>query len=40
MVAKGEEAGGGMEWEAGMSRCELLHVEWRTDKVLLYGTEN
>ena len=24
MVAKGEGVGGGMEWEAGISRCELL----------------
>ena len=26
VVAKGEGAGGGMEWEAGLSRCGLLHI--------------
>ena len=38
MVAKGEEAGGGMEWEAGVSRCRLLYIEWINNKVLLYST--
>ena len=40
MVAKGEEAGRGMEWEVGVSRCKLLHIEWINSKVLLYSTEN
>lgn len=26
-VVKGEGGGGGMEWEAGMSRCKLSHRE-------------
>ena len=41
VVAKGEEVGGGMEWEVGVSRCKLLYVsvEW-INKVLLYSTEN
>ena len=38
MVAKGEEAGGGMEWEAGVSRCRILYIEWINNKVLLYST--
>ena len=25
----------GMEWEAGVSRCKLAHIEWINDKVLL-----
>ena len=36
MVAKGE--GGGMDWEFGISRCKLLHIEWINNKVLLYST--
>ena len=28
-----------MEWEAGVSRYKLLHIE-RINKVLLYSTEN
>ena len=27
MVAKGEGFEGGMEWEAGVSRCKLLYIE-------------
>ena len=40
MVSKGEGVGGGMEWEVGVSRCELLHLEEINNKILLYGTEN
>ena len=40
MVAKGEELGGGMEWELGVSRCRLLYMEWINNKVLPYSTEN
>ena len=40
MVAKGEEVGGQMEWEAGVSRFKLLCIEWINNKVLLYSTEN
>ena len=38
MVAKGEGGGGGKDWEFGISRCKLLHVEWINNKVLLYST--
>ena len=38
MVATGEESWGGMDWEFGISRCKLLHIEWMTNKVLLYST--
>ena len=35
VVAKGEGVGRGVEWEFGVSRCKLLHVEWINNKVLL-----
>ena len=35
-----EGGGGGVEWETGVSRCELLYTEWINNKVLLYSTEN
>ena len=40
MVAKGEGVGEGMDWEFGVSRCKLLHLEWIDNKVLLYSTGN
>ena len=41
MVAKGEgRGGGGMDWEFGISRCKLLHIEWINNKFLLYNTGN
>ena len=40
VVAKGEEVGGGMEWEVGDSRRKLLYTGWINNKVLLYSTEN
>ena len=40
MVAKGQGVGGGMEREIGVSRCELLYIEWTNNKVLLHSTEN
>ena len=39
MVAKGEGFGGGVEWEFGSSRYNLLYIEW-INKVLLFRTEN
>ena len=39
VIAKGEGVGGGLEWEVGLSRCKLLHMEWMNSKVLLYSTE-
>jgi len=30
----------GMDWEFGISRCELLHLEWMDNKALLYSTGN
>ena len=39
MVAKGEGGGGGMDWESGVSRCNLSYIEW-ISKVLLHSTGN
>ena len=30
----------GMEWEFGVSRCKLLHLEWISNEVLVYSTGN
>ena len=38
VVAKGEGGGSGMDWEFGVSRCKLLHLEWISNDVLLYST--
>ena len=42
MVAKKEEEVGRewMDWEFGVSRCKLLHLEWISNEVLLYSTGN
>ena len=29
-----------MNWESGVNRCKLLHLEWINNKVLLYSTGN
>ena len=29
-----------MEWEFGVSRCQLLYIEWINNTVLLYSTGN
>ena len=43
VVAKGRGrgmVGRGMDWELGISRRKLRHIEWINNKVLLYSTEN
>ena len=35
-----EGRGSGMNWECGVSRCKLLHLESINNKVLLYSTGN
>ena len=35
VVVKGEGGGGGMEGEAGISRCKLFYIGWANNKVLL-----
>ena len=27
-----------MDWEFGVGKCKLLHLEWINNKVLMYGT--
>ena len=39
VVAKGEGREW-MEWEFGVSRCKLLHLECISNEVLLYSTGN
>ena len=39
-ICPGEWGEGGMEWELGVSRCKLLYIEWKNNKVLLYSTGN
>ena len=29
-----------MDWEFGVRRCKLFHLEWMSNEVLLYGTGN
>ena len=35
-----QRGGSGMDWEFGVSRCKLLHLEWISNDVLLYSTGN
>ena len=36
----GERERMGMDWEFGVTRYKLLHLEWRSNKILLYSTGN
>ena len=40
VVAKGEGRWSGMNWEFGVCRCKLLHLEWISNKLLLNSTGN
>ena len=39
VAKRGLGGGGGMDWEFGISRCELLYKGW-INKALLYGVGN
>ena len=39
VVAKGVKSSG-MDEEFGVGRCKLLHLEWISNEILLYGTTN
>ena len=39
-VAKGEKGERGMDWEFGVSRCKLLHLECIDNKVVLHSLSN
>ena len=30
----------GIDWDLGVSRCKLFHLEWLSNEVLLYSTGN
>ena len=36
---QGDGAGGGKDWEFGISRCKLVYTGW-INKILLYSTGN
>ena len=38
VVAEGMGGGSGIDWEFGVSRSKLLHLERIKDKLLLYNT--
>ena len=31
---------GGIDWKFRISRCKLLYIEWKNNRVLLYSTGN
>ena len=35
---QGGGRGSGMDWEFGVSRCKLQHLEWINNEILLYRT--
>ena len=35
-----QEGGRGVDWEFGVGRCKLLHLEWINSMVLMYNTQN
>ena len=37
---QGAGGGRGMDWEFGVGRCGVLHLEWINSKVLMYNTGN
>ena len=39
-LPRGREQGMGRTWEFGVSRCQLLHLKWINNEVLLYSTGN
>ena len=40
VVAKRDKGGNELDWEFGVNRCKLLHLEWIDNKVLLCTTGN
>ena len=32
--------GRGKDWEFGVSSCKLLHLQWKSNEILLYSTGN
>ena len=40
VVAKKEGRGRGMDWESGVSGCQLLHLDWINNEGLLCSSGN
>ena len=40
VVAKGNGGGNGIDWEFRVGRCNLLHLEWISNEILLHSTGN
>ena len=40
VIAKGQGAGEGLDWEFGVGRYKLLYIEWLKNKFLLHSTGN
>ena len=40
LLPRGRGAGGGKDWEFGISICKRLYIGWINNKVLLYRTGN
>ena len=40
VLAKGERGGSGIDRDFRVGRCELLHLEWISNEVLLYNPGN
>ena len=38
--SQGEGGGSGMDWESGVNRCKLWHLEWISNEILLYSPGN
>ena len=39
-LPRGNEVGGGMDWEFRISRGKPLHTEWINNRILLHSTRN
>ena len=37
---RGYKGGSRMDWEFGVNRCKLLHLEWISNEILLNSIEN
>ena len=40
VVGEGDGERSGIDWESGVSRCKLLHLEWISNVILLHSTGN
>ena len=40
VVAKGDHGGGGLDWEFGISRGQVLYIDWVSNTAQLYSTGN